>query len=154
MAISLWILIIVVYIIVKMSKAAGNNSGLEKPQKHQPKHTVERTNVQRSFAAMPKQKPVPPNVERNCAAEDNHRFENKVSGHYDKKASAIPNVQSKTMHVQPKMSGNRRVARQLYIGDPIPKGMKLVKCSYCAAENLVPYTARNEYKCYFCHYDI
>jgi len=108
----------------------------------------------RSFAAMPKQVSGVPNVERNCSAEEKHRFENNVSGHTPNLSTAIPNVPSANMRKQPKMSGNRKTAKQLYIGDPVPRGTKVLQCSYCAAENIVPAGARNEYKCYFCHYDI
>ena len=126
----------------------------EKTTQQTPRRNQIRPEVKRSFAAMPKQQKAVPNVERNCSADDKHRFENNVSRHKTKKASAIPNMQSANMHNQPKMSGNRKAARQLYIGDPIPQGTRLIKCGYCAAENIVPYAARNEYKCYFCHYDI
>lgn len=149
----LWVIILIVITIVRTSKAAGNSRvrGTQKPT------VVKRPPVKpqpRSFAAMPKQHGAAPNVERNCTADDKHRYENNVSRFNKKKPTAIPNVQSANMRPQPKMSGNRKAARQLYIGDPIPHGMRVVRCSYCAAENLVPYTARDGYKCYFCHYDI
>ncbi len=160
----LWILIVFIYIIIGVTKGAGKKNTNGTADKKQLSSNVARPNVmrkdnkgvesQRSFAALPKQNTAVPNKERNCTAEDKHRFENNVSGYSGKRTSATPNVQSPVMHKQPKMSGNRREARQLYIGDPIPQGMKLKKCDYCAAENLVPYTARNEFKCYFCHYDI
>ena len=152
MAISLWILIIIVYVIVKVSKAAGNSRvrGTQKKSAAQPIR-----NQQRSFAAMPKQQhQAVPNVESNCSADDKHRYENNLSKHNKKSASAIPNVPSSRSYRQPKMSGNRKAARQLYMGDPVPHGMKVIRCGYCAADNLVPYTARDSYKCYFCHYDI
>lgn len=46
--------------------------------------------------------------------------------------------------------GGLRVAGRLYDGDPVPNGSKCVICGYCAAENLVPVTAREKYSCYFC----
>lgn len=154
MELMLWILIIIVYVIIKMSKAAGRNNVRGTQKSNVPRPNTPVRNPQRSFAAVPKQQKAIPNVERNCSADDKHRFENNISGHKVKKTSAVPNVQTTRMHPQPKKSGNRRVAGRLYEGDPIPQGARMVKCGYCAAENLVPYTARNEYKCYFCHYDI
>lgn len=103
---------------------------------------------------MPKQQSGMPNVERNCSAEEKHRFENNVSGRTRNLSSAVPNVPNSNKKKQPTMSGNRKTARQLYIGDPVPRGNKVIVCSYCAADNIVPAGARNEYKCYFCHYDI
>lgn len=48
-------------------------------------------------------------------------------------------------------TGGRKAAERLYEGDSVPKGMKVVKCDYCGAENLVPaYADTKEYTCYFC----
>ena len=149
----LWIILIIIITLVKTAKTAGNTGagGTQRP------NTVNRPPVRPqagSFAAMPKQHSAVPNVERNCSADDKHRYENNVSGLNKKKPTAIPNVQSSHMQPQPKKSGNRKVAGQLYIGDPVPQGMKVIRCKYCAADNLVPYAARDKYKCYFCHYGI
>jgi len=149
----LWVILLIVITIVKTSKAAGNS----RVRGSQNSRTANRPPVRtqpRSFAAMPKQHSAAPNVERNCSADDKHRYENNLSRFNKKKPTAIPNVQNTVRQPQPKMSGNRKAARQLYIGDPVPHGMKAIRCSYCAADNLVPYTARDGYKCYFCHYDI
>lgn len=167
MELMLWILIVIVYVIVKMARAVGKSRVQGTQRRDVPKSNVRGTqqgNVprkntpvrpqQRSFAAMPDQQRAVPNVERNCSADDKHRYENNLSPHKQKQISAVPNVQRTNMQPQPKKSGNRKAAMQLYIGDPVPKGMRKVVCSYCAAENIVPYAARNEYKCYFCHYDI
>lgn len=155
----IWILFIIGYIALKFGRIAGNKTNTAKPnvprKPVQTKSTYTR-NVpkQRSFAAMPDQPAGVPNVERNCSADEKHRFENNVSGHHENLSTAVPNVPSSNMHVQPKMTGNRKTAKQRYIGDPVPRGTKVIVCSYCAAENIVPGNARNEYKCYFCHYDI
>lgn len=50
--------------------------------------------------------------------------------------------------------GERMPALRLYEGDPVPKGYRMVNCSYCGAENLVPYSSRQPYMCYFCHEDL
>lgn len=48
-------------------------------------------------------------------------------------------------------TGGRSVALRHYDGDSIQKGMRLVKCSYCGAENLLPeYKKQEEFTCYFC----
>ena len=160
MEVLLWLLIFIGYTALKFAKSACKAGGsTAKPNVSrtpvQTKSTYTRTVPrQGSFAAMPKQQPGMPNVERNCSAEEKHRFENNVSGHTANLSTAVPNVPSANMHKQPKMSGNRKTAKQLYMGDPSPRGTKVIVCSYCAAENIVPAGARNEYKCYFCHYDI
>lgn len=48
-------------------------------------------------------------------------------------------------------TGGRRAAQRHYDGDSIPQGMRLVKCSYCGAENLIGnYEKQENYTCYFC----
>ena len=149
-----WLILVIIIVAVRIGKITAKTNGSVK-QQVQRRTTVPRPQQQRSFAARPKpQHKAVPNVERNCSADDKHRYENNVSRYNKKKPDAIPNVQGASMRPQPRMSGNRKAARQLYIGDPVPQGMRRVKCGYCAADNLVPFAARNEYKCYFCHYDI
>jgi hypothetical protein len=46
--------------------------------------------------------------------------------------------------------GNRPVGGRYLLGDPVPKGMKIVYCEYCGAENLVNIDYRNDRDCYFC----
>lgn len=161
MDVLLGILVFIAYVALKFAKIArkAGNSTTKPNVPRTPAKQVTSTytrpaSAQRSFAAMPKQNAGVPNVERNCSAEEKHRYENNVSGHHANLSSAVPNVPYSNKKNQPKMSGNRKTARQLYIGDPVPRGTKVVVCSYCAAENIVPAGARNEYKCYFCHYDI
>ena len=157
----LYILIFIGYIAYQISKIRNKTNTDRSAKPNVPGASVRTNNTytktvpkQRSFAAMPKQQAGVPNVERNCSAEEKHRFENNLSGHTPNLSTAVPNVPSANMHKQPKMSGNRKTARQLYMGDPVPRGTRVIVCSYCAAENIVPAGARNEYKCYFCHYDI
>ena len=156
---ALWMIIVIVISINRIKKVTEMSQGNRTKGTNTPVRPAATRNnparpPQRSFAAMPQQEKAVPNVERDCRADDKHRFENNLSGYNKKKSTARPNVQSKHMRPRPKMSGNRKVARQLYIGDVVPQGMRVVECGYCAADNLVPYGARNEYKCYFCHYDI
>lgn len=48
-------------------------------------------------------------------------------------------------------TGGRRAAQRHYDGDSIPKGMRLVKCGYCGAENLIgDYQNQKDFTCYFC----
>lgn len=46
--------------------------------------------------------------------------------------------------------GGLAVAERHLDGDPVPQNKRCVICGYCAAENLVPMTARARYSCYFC----
>lgn len=114
--------------------------------------------VKKNFAVMPEHKKVPPNVERNCAAEDRHLSENNVFAKKPAKPTAEPNV-SRPYTEPPKQTriekkGNRIAAIRLYEGDHVPQGYRMVKCHYCAAENLIAYSARGDYMCYFCHEDL
>lgn len=48
-------------------------------------------------------------------------------------------------------TGGRRAAQRHYDGDSIPKGMRLVRCGYCGAENLIgDYEKQSDFTCYFC----
>ena len=153
----IWILICIGYIALKFAKVA-RKAGESTAKPNVPRTPAKTTGTStyarpvstpRSFAAMPKQQAGKPNVERNCSAEEKHRFENNISGHTPHLSTAVPNVPSTNMHKQPKMSGNRKTARQLYMAPA-----KDLREARSAAENIVPAGARNEYKCYFCHYDI
>ncbi len=51
--------------------------------------------------------------------------------------------------------GHLNYAEKYVIGDAVPKGKKMVFCSYCNAENLIPmYSSAREYNCYFCREDL
>lgn len=113
---------------------------------------------QRNFAVVTEQKKVQPNVERKCAVEDRHRSENNVYQKRTVQQTSVPNVKRDYTEAprQTKMEkkATRMVATRLYEGDRVPQGYRMVKCGYCAAENLIPYTSRGDYMCYFCHEDI
>ncbi len=47
-------------------------------------------------------------------------------------------------------SGNLRMAKRLTEGEAIPPGNKIVICSYCGAENMVPKVSTEKHYCYFC----
>lgn len=48
-------------------------------------------------------------------------------------------------------TGGRPAAQRHFDGDSVPKGMRLVKCSYCGAENLIAgHHNQKDYTCYFC----
>lgn len=52
-----------------------------------------------------------------------------------------------------KAYGNLHYAYRWMEGDPIPAGMRMIKCGYCGAENLVkPHGGK--YNCYFCREEI
>lgn len=114
--------------------------------------------VRKNFAVMPEHKKVPPNVERNCAAEDKHRSENNVYAKKTVKPVAVPNVSRPYTEPQKQTrkekKDNRIAAIRLYEGDHVPQGYRMVKCHYCAAENLIAHSARGNYMCYFCHEDL
>lgn len=114
--------------------------------------------VNKNFAVMPEHKKVPPNVERNCAVEDKHRSENNIYSKNPAKPAAVPNV-NRPYTEAPKQTreekkSKRMVATRLYEGDHVPRGYRMVKCHYCAAENLISYSSRGDYMCYFCHEDL
>lgn len=113
---------------------------------------------QKNFAEMPQHKKAVPNVERKCAAEDRHRSENNVYQKRPSKTQAVPNVK-RAYTEAPKQTrmekrSTRMAATRLYEGDHVPQGYRMVKCGYCAAENLIAYSSKGDYMCYFCHEDL
>lgn len=137
----------------------GGGPYVQRPNSQQPNVNVQRygtrsnSSVNKNFAVMPEHKKVAPNVERDCRAEDKHRSENNVHNNRTAQASAVPNVQRKK-ELPKRSNDNRPVAKRLYEGDHVPKGHRMVKCPYCAAENLIPYSANGKFKCYFCYTDL
>ena len=52
-------------------------------------------------------------------------------------------------------TGGKAPAMRHYYGDSVPHGMRLVRCGYCAADNLVAVHANvKNYTCYFCREDL
>lgn len=48
-------------------------------------------------------------------------------------------------------TGGRSAAQRHYDGDSVPRGMRIVKCGYCGAENLIgDYQNQKDFTCYFC----
>lgn len=151
----IWIIIVCFIIFGQINKAKNFS------QKSNRKSTVYQKRPpqsQKSFADIKGQKSVGPNVERNCAAEDNHRSENNIHQHKTGTSGAVPNVSRSYTETEARMrtekKGKRTVAMRLYEGDSIPRGYRMVRCNYCAAENLIPYASKGEYMCYFCHEDL
>ena len=148
-------LIIVVAVFISKSKKAQEKIEKKATQVFTSKPVQQ---AKKNFAVMPEHKKVPPNVERNCAAEDGHRSENNVYQKRSSQTAAVPNVKRayteapKQTRMEKKSS--RMVAMRLYEGDHVPQGYRMVKCGYCAAENLIAYSSRGNYMCYFCHEDL
>lgn len=150
----IWLIVVVAVFISKSKKAQ------EKIEKKATQVFTSKTVQQqkKNFAVMPEHKKVPPNVERNCAAEDRHHSENNVYQKRPLQQTAVPNVK-RAYSEAPKQTrmekrSSRMVAARLYEGDHVPQGYRMVKCGYCAAENLIAYSSRGDYMCYFCHEDL
>ena len=161
LGIIIWI-IIIYYIFKKVKNEQGQNSN---PQRTNTQSTISKNRTpvvpaqtNKNFAEMPVQKKTPPNVERKCAAEDGHRSENNVYHKNNSQQAAVPNVQREytqaPKQTRTEKKATRMVAKRLYEGDHVPKGYRMVKCGYCAAENLISLASRGAYMCYFCHEDL
>ncbi len=50
--------------------------------------------------------------------------------------------------------GNAKVGQRYMLGDEIPRGMYLVPCSYCGADNLLSPGPKQECLCYFCRKEL
>jgi len=52
-------------------------------------------------------------------------------------------------------TGGRKPALRHYYGDEIPPRMRIVKCGYCGAENLISERVdQKDYTCYFCREEL
>ena len=141
------------------NQSQANRSATHKQSQAQANGNVTYNQTQKkNFAVMPEHKKVPPNVERNCAAEDRHRSENNIYHRRPSQQTAVPNVKrdytEAPKQTRVEKQSTRMVAKRLYEGDHVPQGYRMVKCGYCAAENLIAHSARSKYMCYFCHEDL
>lgn len=50
--------------------------------------------------------------------------------------------------------GNAKVGQRYMLGDEIPRGMYLVPCGYCGADNLLSPGPKQECLCYFCRKEL
>lgn len=154
----IWLIIVGAIAYSRAKKAGKIGNAAERKNKPVTYQKTTSQPVKKNFAIMPEHKKVLPNVERKCAAEDGHRSENNVYAKRPAKPTATPNV-SRPYTEAPKQTrmekrGNRIAALRLYEGDHVPQGYRMVRCSYCAAENLIAYSSRGNYMCYFCHEDL
>lgn len=161
----LW-LIIIGAIIASKNKKAQSTSQTQSQKQSQPQNGMRQGGAyyqrqqpqNKNFAVMPEQKKVPPNVERKCMVEDNHRSENNVYHQKTSQQASVPNVKREytqsSKETREERKATRMVAKRLYEGDLVPQGYRMVKCRYCAAENLIAYASRGKYMCYFCHDDL
>lgn len=160
----IWILIIVYFVTAKGKKEQDNKEKNNQGNRVQNVGYGQRSGMnqnpsvaKKNFAVMPEQKKVKPNVERKCAVEDGHRSENNVNHRAASKPTPVPNVSRPYTELpgnQKMTNKKRQKAMRLYEGDAVPKGYRMVKCRYCAAENLIAYSARGDYMCYFCNTDL
>ena len=154
----IWLFVLSFIIYKKAKKIGGAERTIERKNKSFTYQRPVSQQTKKNFAVMPEHKKVPPNVERKCMVEDKHRSENNVFAKQPVSSTTTPNV-SRPYTELPKENKtqkkeNRMVALRLYEGDHVPQGYRMVRCSYCAAENLIAYSSRGKYMCYFCHEDL
>lgn len=65
-----------------------------------------------------------------------------------------PKIRTNNLWGEDKYAGQRIVALRLMEGDPVPQGYHMIKCPYCAAENLVTKNCKQHHSCYFCRVPI
>ena len=163
---------IVIAVAIYMSKAKKAQSQTQKQSQSQSQTQSQTPNGMRqggvyyqrqqpqnkNFAVIPEQKKVLPNVERKCMVEDKHRSENNVYHQKTPQQTSVPNVKREytqgSKETREERKATRMIAKRLYEGDSVPQGYRMVKCRYCAAENLIAYASRGKYMCYFCHDDL
>lgn len=65
-----------------------------------------------------------------------------------------PKIRNNNLWGEDKYANRRIVALRLMEGDPVPNGYEVIRCPYCAAENLVTGKCKQYHSCYFCRVPI
>lgn len=65
-----------------------------------------------------------------------------------------PRIRANNLWGEDKFANQRIVALRLMEGDPVPQGYVVIRCPYCAAENLVTKNCKQHHSCYFCRVPI
>ena len=94
-----------------------------------------------------KGKTVKPNVPRKPEPK-------KVVMEAHKEEEKQPKIRTNNLWGEDQYAGKRIVALRLMEGDPVPQGYTVIRCPYCAAENLVTKNCRQHHSCYFCRVPI
>ena len=71
-----------------------------------------------------------------------------------KEETMQPKIRTNNLWGEDKYANKRIVALRLMEGDPVPQGYVVVRCPYCAAENLVTQNCKEYHSCYFCRVPI
>lgn len=71
-----------------------------------------------------------------------------------KEETLQPKIRTNNLWGEDKYAHSRIVALRLMEGDPVPQGYVVVRCPYCAAENLVTKNCKQHHSCYFCRVPI
>lgn len=50
--------------------------------------------------------------------------------------------------------GHIRYAKRWLDGEAVPSGARMIKCTYCGAENIMPMHDGSKYNCYFCREEL
>ncbi|MDO4292605.1 MAG: hypothetical protein Q4C65_05150 [Eubacteriales bacterium] len=147
-----WIILIVIYSVVMISRAKSRAGGSGKKPGAAGGASVRDNAGKRNDAA----KSVP---DRAAQARQQtplrQQAQHSVTDYLRQKASADEAAHAAADRMDEarlsRETGGRTVGRRYSSWDSVPKGMRVVKCGYCGAENLIPEGARRKNcTCYFC----
>ena len=145
------IVLAIIFSCIFKSKKKKNLSTGQKPIKRmpQPVKSTERPNQGRRVQNKPEQnRPLQNKPEKMSTTEmlEAKAREDEEEHQLEQKRQSIRNK---------KHYGHHNYAERYIMGDPVPKGKKMVFCAYCGAENLIPtYSTAKDYNCYFCREDM
>ncbi|MBE5882100.1 MAG: hypothetical protein E7289_07345 [Lachnospiraceae bacterium] len=152
------IFIIIISAILKSSKKkkASSKPNVQRPQQTRPQQA--RPQQARPQQARPQQPtPIPGRSAQNKPVPSRSGEKEEMSTTQMLEAKALADDRQEMIEKQKqrmenkKHYGHHNYAEKYILGDMVPKGKKMVYCSYCNAENLIPtYSSARDYNCYFC----
>lgn len=155
------IFIIIITVVMKSKKKNQKTASKPSAVRTQPTPVPRRTQQSR-----PQQRPaqgaaVQRNVQQSKPAQKNPAKQEEMSTMEMLEAKAQADDREEMLEKQrrrmenKKHYGSHNYAEKYIIGDPVPKGKRMIYCSYCNAENLIPtYSISKDYNCYFCREEL
>jgi len=144
------LIIFIIIITAVVNKSKKKNAG--KPSEKQSYSAVSRPQQKRPAAGRPVQKPAQKPVQKPVQKKPEEMSTTEML-----EAKALADDREEMMEKQrqrmenKKHYGHHNYAERYVLGDSVAKGKKMVFCSYCNAENLIPaHKSAKEYNCYFC----
>jgi len=161
------VLIIIIFVFrnkIQKSKGNTNTTVPNKPRNQNSYRSNQKRNVNQKKSAAA-QKTVSNTTQtskqqyKQMTMADVQQKEGESTTEYLRKKALQEKLDDKKEKMEQERKNQQVYGRMCYAGrwfegDPVPDSRKVVKCGYCAAENLVPINDRTKYNCYFCREEL